>query len=218
MKRVKGVLFDEKHSYSDFGLVLNSKDISLPEPKTYIIDVPCADGSLDLSTALTGGDIKYKNRTIKLDFTVLKPWNQLEILRSTIANHLHGKVMKVIFDADFDSYYTGRCRITSFNSSSVPATLTIEIDAEPYKYNVEETVIFETVSGEKTIYIDEQLMKVVPTITVSNDMTLTYKTKLHQLYVGANIIPDIMLYSAEHNELTFNGNGDVTITFRGGEL
>ena len=215
---MKGVLFNEKHSYSDFGLVLNSKDISLPEPKTYIIDVPCADGSLDLSTALTGGDIKYQNRTIKLDFTILKPWNQLESLKSIIANHLHGKVMKVIFDADFDFFYTGRCRISNFNTSTVPATLTIEVDAEPYKFNIEETVISETVSGTKTIYIDEQKMKVVPTITVSTDMTLTYKTKMFQLHTGENIIPEIMLSSAEDNELLFTGSGNVTIKFRGGEL
>ena len=215
---MKGVLFDEKHSYSDFGLILNSKDISFPEPKLYIVDVPCADGSLDLSTALTGGDIKYQNRKIKLDFSVLKPWNELEILRSTIANHLHGKTVKVIFDADYEFFYSGRCKITSFKTDTIPATLTIEVDAEPYKFNIEETVISETVSGSKTIYIDEQLMKVVPTITVSSDMTVTYKTKLHQLFTGDNIIPEIMLSSSENNELMFSGNGVVTIKFRGGEL
>lgn len=215
---MKGVLFGDKHSYTDFGLVLNSKDIALPEPKLYIVDVPCADGSLDLSTALTGGDIKYKNRLIKLEFTVLKPWNQLEILRSTIANHLHGKIMKVIFDADYDFYYTGRCKIKSFNTSKIPATATIEVDAEPYKFNIEETVISETVSGEKTIYIDEQEMKVVPTITVSSDMTVIYKSKLFQLHTGDNIIPEIVLSSAENNELKFNGSGSVSIKFRGGEL
>lgn len=215
---MKGVLFNEKHSYSDFGLILNSKDIPLPEPKTYIVDVPCADGSLDLSTALTGGVMKYKNRLIKLDFTIMKPWNQLESFKSIIASHLHGKIMKVIFDADTDFFYTGRCKVTNFNASVIPATLTIEVDAEPYKMNIEETVISETISGEKTIIIDEQKMKVVPTITVSSDMTLTYKTKLHQLISGDNIIPEIMLYSAEDNELLFNGEGNVTIKFRGGEL
>ena len=215
---MKGVLFDEKHSYSDFGLILNSKDISFPEPKTYVIEVPCSDGSLDLSTALTGGDIKYKNRTIRMNFTILKPWNELEILRSTIANHLHGKIMKVIFDADSEFFYTGRCKVSNFTTNVIPATLTIEVDAEPYKLNIEETIISENVSGTKTIYIDEQFMKVVPTITVSNDMTLTYKTKMHQLFAGDNIIPEIMLSSAENNELMFTGNGDVTIKFRGGEL
>ena len=167
---------------------------------------------------MTGGDIKFQNRTIKLDFTVLKPWNQLESLKSIIANHLHGKIMKVIFDADYDFFYTGRCRITSFKTDAIPATLTIEVDAEPYKFNIEETVISETVSGERVIYVDEQKMKVVPTITVSSDMTVSHKTKVFQLYTGENIIPEITLSSAEDNELTFNGNGNVTIKFRGGEL
>ena len=218
MNLVKGVLFGEKHSYTDFRLILNSKDISFPEPKTYVVDVPCADGQLDLSTALTGGDIKYKNRKIKLEFTALKSWNELEMLRSTLTNHLHGKIMKVIFDADAESYYSGRCTITNFSTSKLPATLTIEVDAEPYKFNIEETVVIENVIGEKTIYIDDQLMKVVPTITASNNMTVTHKNKTHQLYAGDNIIPEIMLSSMEENELTFIGDGMVTIRFRGGEL
>ena len=214
---MKGVLFDDKHSYYDFGLVLNSKDISLPTPKTYIIDIPYADGSLDLSTALTDGTVKYQNRKITMEFTVLKPWKQLETLRSIIANHLHGKVMKVIFDTESDFFYQGRCVITRFSTDTIPATLTIEVDAEPYKYNIEETVISKTVSSETIIYIDEQKMKVVPTITVSSGMFVTFNGEVHQLLVGENIVPDIML-SSDENELRFSGNGTVRINFRGGEL
>jgi hypothetical protein len=216
---MKGVWFDDKHSYSDFGLVLNSKEISLPEPKTYIIDVPCADGSLDLSTALTGGDIKYQNRSIVMNFTALRPWNQLESLRSDLANHLHGKTMKVIFDADCNFYYTGRLRISDFDTKTFPATVTIEMDAEPYKLNIKRTVIYEPMYGTKTVIVPEQKMKVVPNIKSEYDISMTYKGKTYQLYTGSNIFPDVVLSSSiEDNTFEFTGGGNVFIEFRGGEL
>lgn len=37
-----GVTFGTKHSYRDFGLILSSKDISLPKPKTKTVEVPGA--------------------------------------------------------------------------------------------------------------------------------------------------------------------------------
>lgn len=66
-----GVMFGNKHSYRDFGLILSSKTIPLPKPKTDLINVPGADGSIDLSTVLTDGDVKYENRSITCKFTVM---------------------------------------------------------------------------------------------------------------------------------------------------
>ena len=35
-----GVKFDSKHSYDDFGLILSSKSVPLPKPKTESVTVP----------------------------------------------------------------------------------------------------------------------------------------------------------------------------------
>lgn len=215
---MNGVWFDDKHSFSDFGLVLNSRNIPLPEPKTYTIEVPCADGILDLSTALTGGEVKYANRAIDMTFTVMSSGSQLETVKSRIANHLHGKTMNVVFDADSGFFYSGRCKIAEFNTSVNPAIMTISVDADPYKYNSEVTTETVTVSSSASVTIDDQNMKVVPTITVSDDMQLVYKTKNYSLLEGDNIIADVVLSSGSNNVLQFVGNGTATITFRGGEL
>lgn len=215
---MKGVWFNEKHSFTDFGLVLTSKEIEFPKPKTYIVDIPCADGSLDLSTALTDGEMKYENREINMEFALLHSPKRYESIRSLVASHLHGKIMKVKFDADPDFYYEGRCTIEDLKTDEVPAVMTITVDAEPYKLNVEESVITQTVKGSKTITVAEQKMKVVPIINLSTNMTMVYKTKEYQLVSGDNIIPDVQLYSGEDNILSFSGSGTVTIKFRGGEL
>lgn len=62
------VEFDERDSFKDFGFFLGNKTIALPELQTNIIEVPGMDGQLDLSTVLTGGKMKYKNRQIQLEF------------------------------------------------------------------------------------------------------------------------------------------------------
>ena len=44
---LSGVRFGTKHSYDDFGLVLQKKDLSLPEPKTEKIEVTGRNGGTD---------------------------------------------------------------------------------------------------------------------------------------------------------------------------
>lgn len=234
---MKGVKFGTKHSFDDLNLILNNKDIPLPEPKTYILDVPGADGQLDLSTALTDGDIKYKNRILTFNFTINEPFDKWEFVKSKVAAYLHGKIMEVILDVDKDYFFIGRCTISTAKTRNPVATLTVTVDAEPYKYSVHtstERVIWDTfnfetgiwydmagltVSGEKTVVVPSQEMRVVPTIIVSNDMSLVYKTTQYALYTGDNIIPAVQLSSNEEdNTLKFIGNGTVTIDFRGGIL
>ena len=48
------VFFDGKDTYAEYGLLLASKSISLPEVRTNMIDVPGRDGLLDASEVLTG--------------------------------------------------------------------------------------------------------------------------------------------------------------------
>ena len=57
-----GVIFGDNHSYRDWGLVTKTRPvIGSPEPKTIYIDIPEADGQLDLTESLTG-EVKFKNR------------------------------------------------------------------------------------------------------------------------------------------------------------
>ena len=62
------VFFDGKDTYTEYGLLLASKSIALPEVRTNMIDVPGRDGLLDASEVLTG-EVTYKNRTITLKLT-----------------------------------------------------------------------------------------------------------------------------------------------------
>lgn len=230
-----GVKFGTKHSFRDFGLILTSKTVSFPKPKTESVTIPGADGQLDLSTALTDGDVKYDNRSLTFKFSVINPQKNWETVKSTLANYLHGQKMNVILDVDKGFYYVGRCTLDSWSESKKLGTLTVKVDAEPYKYSVLEStddwlwdifnfesgVIYDlsdiAVSGTKVVTVHSMRMKVVPTITVSANMDVRFKGVQYGLTAGENRNLNIILSEGD-NELTFIGTGTVSINFRGGSL
>ena len=63
---IQGVTFGIKHSYEDFGLILSSKEIGLPTPKTESVSVIGRNGDLDLSD-----DVKFENRKLSFTFSLL---------------------------------------------------------------------------------------------------------------------------------------------------
>lgn len=232
---MKEIIFGDKHSFVDLDLILNSKELPLPEPKTYIVDIPGTDGTLDLSTALTDGQMTYNNRELQFNFTINKPFDQWEKVKSIVAAHLHGKTMKVKAEADEGYYFFGRCWISQDDTKNQKATLTVSVDADPYKYDELDSTERNNwtgfdgnpvtwsakvnVSRNTTTIVPPQKMRVVPTITVSSDMTLVYKTSQIALYAGDNIIPSVVLSENQaDNTLNFLGTGIATIKFRGGVL
>lgn len=230
-----GVKFDSKHSYDDFGLILSSKSVPLPKPKTESVTVPGSDGELDLSTALTDGEVKFNNRTLTFKFSLLTKSRTWEGIKSAISNYLHGKKMKIILDVDKAFYYVGRCTVDPFSESKKGATMTIKVDAEPYKYDIQDSTEdwvwdsfnFETgiiynlkeisVTPSTEIIIPSRRMKVVPVITVSSAMDVVFNGVTYGLSEGDNRVLSI-IFSEGENKLTFSGTGTVTIKFRGGSL
>jgi len=212
---MNGVRFGNLHSYDDFGMILKSKTIPVPQPKTSIIEIPGADGCLDLSTALTGGKVKFNNRNLQFVFTLIG--KNCEAKKSEITNAIQGNVFEIIVDTDPCFYYVGRCNITSFEQGVATAELIIECDCKPYKYNTQETQLEWSVETEKAVEVECGRMEVVPRITVSENMQCEFKGGIYSLTIGANTILDIQLEQGA-NTLKFIGTGNVKLTFRGGSL
>jgi hypothetical protein len=214
---MNGVTFGTKHSYMDFGLILTSKSIPLPEPKTSLVDIPGADGSLDMSTVLTNGEVKYDNRKLQFVFTVIEPNQNWESAKSNFANFLHGQRMNIILDADKDFYYVGRCRINTFGEDKRTAQIIVDADAEPYKYDVLESIYNFTIEEELTAVIPNKRMQVVPTIICSGAMDVVFNGVIYGLAAGTNMNLNINFKEGD-NTIKFIGNGTVVIKFRGGSL
>lgn len=230
---VNGVTFGTKHSYDDFGMILSSKDIGLPKPKTETVSIIGRDGDLDLSEAL-GEDVKFENRNLQFTFSVLNGAKDWTMVLSKLSNYLHGRKMRIILDADKTFYYFGRCTINAFKTDRTLAMITIDCDVEPYKRevnSVSEPWVWDTFSfingiihineatviERKEVNLINQAKIVSPTFICSNAMEVEYKGNTYSLPAGTTTVYDIRLREGD-NYVTFIGNGTVKINYRGGSL
>lgn len=228
-----GVKFGTKHSYDDFGLILSSKEIGLPEPKTETVSVFGRDGDIDLTEAL-GDVVRFENRTLKFTFTLLDAVTKWAAVLSSVSNYLHGQKMQIIMDADRAFYYYGRCKVNQYASNKTLGTIVIECDAEPYKYDIYaagsdwlwdpfsfvDGIIYLntiTVSGSKTVNLVNRAKVVSPTFTCSTAMTVTFDGTTYDLAAGKTTVYDIRLQEGD-NSVTFTGTGTVKIEYKGGSL
>ena len=203
-------------SYLDLGLILSSRDIEAPKVKDHIVDIVGADGSIDLTEVL--GRIYYENRTISLTFKCLDDPKDFWQIFSNVQNKLHGKRFKIWFDDDEDWYYIGRVSIDKWQTDKVVGSMTFDIDAEPYKYWRDETLIIEDVAGSKTIRLPNSRKPVNPVFNVNAAMSLVYGSTTVIAPVNQDFYSaDILLLEGE-NWLTVNGTGEITIRYQMGSL
>ena len=128
-----GVIFGDKHTYRDWGLITKSRpDISPPQPKLKLIEVPGSDTVIDLTESLTG-KVHYEMRTIKFSFTVTDERDRWPFRYQEILNYMHGKSIRIIMDDDPNYYYIGRMTVGSLEPQKKIATLTMDAQVEPYK-------------------------------------------------------------------------------------
>lgn len=230
-----GIWFDEVHTCKDWGLKLISMAIPMPETKTNYLEIPGANGAVDLTEVLTG-DASYNNREgIEFVFESVGDYVDWHSLTSKIANYLHGRKRKIIIDSDPNYYYVGRMVLDSQKTDEVMNHIVITGTTNPFKY--EKTSSTEPwfwdsfsfidgiirnygnlqVNGNLSLKIYGRRMRIVPDITVSAAMDVTYLGKTYHLSKGKNKIYDIHLSEGE-NILKFTGNGTISIDYRGGSL
>lgn len=226
------------HSYRDWGLILTERPkITAPKPKTLYIDIPGSDGSLDLTETLTGS-VSYEEREIACKFATLKKGEYWSDQYSDIQDFLHGQRLKIILDEDQAYYYVGRFEVGDWNSFIRRSEITIKGLIDPYKY--ERTSSLEAwlwdpfdfnsgiirdyknlrVDGILRLTIPGRRKKVEPVFEVTasgRGLDLTYEGATYHLPDGKSRIVGLSTKEGE-NLLIFEGNGTVSVDYRGGRL
>ena len=170
---MNGIKFDDTHSYYDLNLILSDCSISPATPKTNFIDIPGADGSLDLTEAL--GTVKFNDRTGKLVFSVL-PSDDFEEKKSEIANFLNGRNFKITLDKDPDFYYQGRCSINDWKCDKKIGQITVDLKLQPWKLKQELTVIsYNLESLESSYHITLKNLRKPAKVTVECNKDIRIK-------------------------------------------
>lgn len=208
---MRGILINNKiHTGDDLGLVMTEKTIGTPTPQTNYIDVPGRDGSLDLSTYLTG-EITYSNRPLRFKFIG-------DGTRETVLNLIdemmlyHGKNLQIVTDDYLEWYYEGRAAITYIDHGHY-VEFEMSVNAQPFSYSIKPKRYEWDVTEYKQVVITNVGQSVIPTITVDSDMSITnggvsitlsegtYKPLALKLLHGATIF-------------TLSGTGNIVIEFK----
>lgn len=217
---MNGIYFNDIHSYYDLDLILSEVDIPPAKPKTTYIDIPGADGSLDLTEA--HGEVKFSDRECTFTFTVnpdetsLTAWEEK---KTEVSNLLNGKVFKITLDKDDEYYYQGRCEISEYLSNKTLRQIVVIATVNPYKFKQNITKITaELTDTQKTVYCNSGRKSVSPLLECSNNNTvIVFNSATFNLSAGTHKILDIRFVEGT-NILTVSGKGTLSVSYQEAEL
>lgn len=132
---MNGVKINNVHS-DTLGLILTDFTIEPPKSKLVKITVPGREGDLDITEELYG-KIPLSNRNITLNFKATEKYSEKSWpeLQSNVLAY-SGANVRVIFDDDYNFYYKGRCTVETYKINGKIISVTMKIDADPYKYRI----------------------------------------------------------------------------------
>ena len=233
------ITFGDKNTWDDWFLIPSSRPVfNPPKPKTTYIDVPGADGQLDMTESIAG-EVTYGCREGSLEFIVDNWHREWHELYSDIMCYLHGRTMRAVLEDDPSYYYEGRFTVNKWKSDPHNSKITIDYVVHPYKFelyssledwewdlfNFEQGIIREyrdlEVDGSLSVVIPGTRKKIVPSITVASKsglgMTVEFNGAQYKFPDGTSKTAGIAIREGD-NVLTFRGLGTVSIDYRGGRL
>lgn len=237
------IVFGDKHTWDDWHLMPSSRPLFLPpDVKTNYVDLPGTDGHADITEALTG-EVLYKNRQGSIEFYVDNGHTRWEYLYSDISNYLHGQKMRAYLTDDPGFYYEGRFAVNKWESNKYRSSIVIDYNVAPYKMDMYSSaedwlwnpfdfnigVIREynniRVNGHLELSVVGSRKTVIPYFRATldnqaNPILLSWEKepgKNFALFNGESKLPDIKIKD-ETVKLYFDGQGIITVDYRGGSL
>jgi len=229
-----GVTFNGHHSYTYYHLLPTSAPvIAPPVVKTFYVDVPGADGSLDMTEVLTGYPT-YGDRQGSFEFLINAPRAEWYTIYNQIVHDLNGKQADVILDEDSEYFYKGRLTVAApnFGKHKGVVKVTGVFASERYVNNAysgndwlwnpfdfENGIAREyyqiQIRNSKTITLIGSDLIVCPIFTVeSGNLTMQVNGKTYALKTGNNIFLDVLLGQNSTMDVLFTGNGVTTVNYR----
>lgn len=202
------------------GWTMTAWQISAPEYASNMVEVPGRiDGPVDLSTALTDGEPRYKSRTLTATFERSDGTRlSREDAINTMVNWLDGWRQDIILPDDTLHYTTGRVSVAKNYNDMAHASVTVTATIDPWRYANTETVVSltGTVDTQTATFVNAGRRTAVPVLIVAGEgsLNLQYGTASWSLGAGTYQLPDILLTQGSH-EITYSGEGmTLTATYR----
>ena len=186
-------------------VLLDGYKLSPPEIKTYLVDIPGSNGSIDLTEALTG-DVAYGNREQEFTFMVVNP-HDFESVKTDVSNFLHGRSFDYQMTMDPDYTYHGRFEVTDYDHSyyswpGIVGVFAIKVSADPYKRKRQQSYVVNAIGGQ-TFQFQSGRKPVHPTVQTDRVISVRWNEKEIRVPVGTWILNDVVFRQGA-NQLYIN--------------
>lgn len=208
------------YNTAEHGWTLSGCTLSAPEQKTQYIEKTGGDGSWDLSTVMTDGIPRYKDRTLTVTLECSKGTrDDREDLINEMVNSLDGLTWRVVLPDRPQHFLSARLHVAVDFNTPAYAQVTVTGMCEPWLYAERETVVpVRAVEQDPAAPNPETLKRVnihnrgrkavIPLLTVSNGTYIN-------LRMTPNISYDVQLvndtnsgqYSENTNSTTYQWPG-----------
>ena len=198
------------------GWTLTGWKLSDPEQKTNYIEKAGGDGSWDLSTVLTDGVPRYKDRTLTVTLECSEGTRaDRELLVSHLVNLLDGLEWRIVPPDHPGHYLTGRLHVAVDQNTHAFAKVTVSGTCAPWLYSAKETSykLAATPATQTITLRNNGRRAIVPELTVTGSVRVAYGAASLQMGAGTYEWPTLLLTSGSH-VLEYTGAGTLIITYR----
>lgn len=195
--------------------------LSAPEVKTNYTDIPGANGSLDLTCAVSGEPVYYDRELSAAFETSEGSRAEREKAITDMMNQLHGKRLHIVLPDDPDFYLDGRVSVSREYNDMAHARVAVSATCTPYRLKRAETVVTATLTTKDAeLVLTNARMPVVPTVSVSAETLLTIGSGSYTFSAGQHQLLALLLAQGEQRikARVTAGTGTITITYREGML
>lgn len=197
---------------TEVGCALKAVTWTAPVKKQYTVDVPGADGSLDMASWFGGP--RYESRTMTI---VLEPRGRsLCSLWDALAQELYGRTCNIRLSVDRDYYWRGDIQ-SIVSSGGYPGEITVTVRVEPYKYlRILNVCTLPSRTEEKDAQIISMSTRVeVPEISVTGEnLTITSSDgAVIKMGPGTYRVPELAIAPRSTLRFKYSG-GPGEISFR----
>jgi phage-related protein len=208
---MRGILINNLiHTGNDLDLVMTGKNLQAPKLQSQKVEIPGRNGALDLTEALTGGPV-YDNRTLTFTFFGNGSRDTVLYLIDTMLAY-HGRYITIVVDDVEDWYYEGRVEV-AYSDKYHYVEFELTVDAQPFKQAIEPKIYMLTNVTSKNIVIENEGVRVLPTVTVTANTTIVVGEITYTLSAGT-YEPDELLLVTGENIWTVTTTGTITISYR----
>lgn len=209
------VLFGEYNTAAK-GWTLAKCQLAEASQKTNYVEKKLGDGSWDLSTVLTDGLPRYKNRnlTVTLECSEGTRNDRLQLV-SEIVNQLDGFEHHIVLPDHPDHYLVGRLHVKVNYNDLAHASVTVTSSCLPWYYRQAETVVNLNATGTErgTNIVNNGRLAIVPTLEAVGSVLLKYGTNSINVTDSTTKWPTLLLTPGSH-AVKYSGEGTLKIKYR----